>query len=730
MAFSSGHRLKDGDYVIEKEIGRGGFGITYLAKSKNGEQVVIKTLNDEVRRSPDFAKSQEEFVNEAVKLAKCDHPHVVQVEELLQEGALWCIVMEYLSGENLASFIMNRGVLPEADALLYISQIGAALELTHSKNLLHRDVKPANIMLRNCRGGKPCTPEAVLIDFGLARKFIPNQINSHTTLVTPGYAPIEQYYKQHIRGAYTDVYALAATLYVLLTKVLPEPALERAEEVSTRKSDPLVPPKRINSNISDQVNRAILQGMEIDPTRRPQSVGKWLGLLEVDHKNSFRNVDSQAPTIRIPGVSPFLEFFKQKAPKTPSPPPSIEKDDYLDWNKRGDALYNLKKYEEAIKSYDQALALKPDSHVIWSNRGGALYNLKKYEEAIKSYDQALALKPDDHVIWNSRGNALFSWQKYEEAIKSYDQALALKPDGHVIWDNRGDALFGLTKYEEAIKSYDKALALKPDYYDAWTKRGNALRNLNKYEEAIKSYDQALALKPDYYDAWTKRGEALYWLKKYEEAIACYDQALALNPDSYVIWDSRGGALYKLKKYEEAISCYDKALALDPDRAYGWNNQGQRLSNLKKYEEAIACYDKALALEPDNSYFWSYRGDALFNWQKYEEAIKSYDLAVVIQPYHYFAWHNRGRALYNLSKYEEAIKNYDQALAIKPDCDDHWSWKAKCHALQGQVDLAIESLRQAIKLNPNYRKKAKTDSDFDRIRKDPRFFQAEMIDGWV
>lgn len=174
-------------------------------------------------------------------------------------------------------------------------------------------------MLRNCREGKPCTPEAVLIDFGTARKFIPNQINSHTASVTPCYAPIEQYYKRHTPGAYTDVYGLAATLYSCLTKALPESALERAEEVTKKKSDPLVSPQRINSNLSDQVNRAILKGMEIDPTQRPQSVRKWLALLEVDSSNSFRSVDSEAPTIRIPGISPFLEFFKQKAPKTPSP---------------------------------------------------------------------------------------------------------------------------------------------------------------------------------------------------------------------------------------------------------------------------------------------------------------------------------------------------------------------------------------------------------------------------
>jgi tetratricopeptide (TPR) repeat protein/tRNA A-37 threonylcarbamoyl transferase component Bud32 len=625
MAFSEGQKLDNNRYVIKKELGRGGFGITYLAKNKHQEEVVIKTMTDEVQRSPDFARSQQDFVNEALKLAKCDHPHVVQVEGVFQEGALWCIVMEYIAGENLASFIMNRGVLPEAEALLYVNQIGAALKVAHSKSLLHRDVTPNNIMLRTRRGGKPCTPEAVLIDFGLARKFIPNQLNSHTAFVTSGFAPIEQYSKRQTPGEYSDVYALAATLYVLLTKALPESAWDRAEEIRTGKSDPLVPPKRINPNISDKVNLAILKGMAFEAQNRPQSVRQWLALLEVENNKSLRNVDSEAPTIRIPGVSPFLEFFKKKAPKTPSPPAALSNDEAYACLERVFGLIILGKYQEAIVICDKALALKSNEPVY------------------------VLFAP---MVWYARGDALLCLEKYQEAIASFDKALALKLDHHQAWHLRGNALHNLKKYQEAIASYDKALAIKPDHHQAWYYRGFELFILGKYQEAIASFDKALALKPDHYQAWHLRGAALFFLEKYQEAIASYDKALAIKPDYPQDWCYRGDALYNLKKYQEAIASYDKALAIKPDFDEVRNKRGNALSILKKYEEWIATCDQTLAINPNNHFFW-----------------------------------------------------YS---------------KASCYALQSSIHLAIENLEQAIKLNPDCRKKAKTDSNFDLIRQDWRF----------
>jgi serine/threonine protein kinase len=257
MAWASGQHLQGGKYTIEKELSEGGFGITYRAKDNYGRYVAIKTLNDQVQRRPDFAKFQQDFVNEAIKLAKCSHPHIVQIHEVINEDSLWCIVMEYINGENLASWVESQGVLSEAEALRYIHQIGNALTMVHQNGLLHRDVKPHNIILRS---GKS---EAVLIDFGIAREFIQNSTIRHTEFFSDGFAPIEQYDEMTKRGAYTDVYALAATLYSLLTGEVPKMAPMRAIGKS------LEAPKNINPLISNKVNQAIIYGMQIEPESRP-----------------------------------------------------------------------------------------------------------------------------------------------------------------------------------------------------------------------------------------------------------------------------------------------------------------------------------------------------------------------------------------------------------------------------------------------------------------------------
>lgn len=282
MAWLTGQQLQNGKYTIESLLAIGGFAITYLAKDLDNNCVVIKTLNDKLQKSPEFNRFQQDFVNEALRVKGCQHPHIVKVYELFQEGALWCMVMEYIQGKDLYNLVLEQGPLSEEQALVYIQQIAGALIVVHNNGLLHRDVKPQNIMIR------AGTSEAVLIDFGLARKFTPNQPDSHTEFLSHGYAPLEQYFRRRPRGPYTDVYALAATLYVLLTgfslvglkfdHCLPS-ALDRDDEVKNNNKDPLLPVKQVNYHVSDRVNDAILEGMELESKNRPKSVEQWLYLL-------------------------------------------------------------------------------------------------------------------------------------------------------------------------------------------------------------------------------------------------------------------------------------------------------------------------------------------------------------------------------------------------------------------------------------------------------------------
>ncbi|HEY9750026.1 MAG TPA: serine/threonine-protein kinase [Allocoleopsis sp.] len=276
MSWSSGQNIKGGRYTIEKKLGEGGFGITYLARHKNNKYVVIKSLNGDMQRRPDFHELQQDFINEALRLAKCSHPHIVQIHEVLQEGMLWCMVMEYINEESLYHRIASQGILSEVEALHYIWQIGNALTVVHKRGLLHRDVKPPNIMLRPAAKNYY---DAVLIDFGIAREFTPNLTQTHTQALSHGFAPIEQYEEKAKRGAYTDIYALAATLYFILTKEVPISARSRFDGASLKS------PRAINPSISLKIERAILRGMALQPQERPQSVREWLEMLDYKHKN-------------------------------------------------------------------------------------------------------------------------------------------------------------------------------------------------------------------------------------------------------------------------------------------------------------------------------------------------------------------------------------------------------------------------------------------------------------
>lgn len=271
MAWAAGHSLQNGKYTIEKVLGEGRFGITYLAKDAKGERVVIKTLGDALLNDSDFNRFQQNFVKEAFKLAKYQHPHIVRMleepfleQEPSQNKELWCIAMEYVAGIDLAH--RQSAILSIEEARCYIQQIGEALMVVHQHQMVHRDVKPANIMIRS---GKS---EAVLIDFGLARDFDRKlSVSVLDTEAEPNFAAPELYSRTAELRAYTDIYSLAATLYNLLTGKLPTSAKERQLN-----NTPLKPPKEINPQISDKVNRAILRGMKLDAKKRPESVEEWL----------------------------------------------------------------------------------------------------------------------------------------------------------------------------------------------------------------------------------------------------------------------------------------------------------------------------------------------------------------------------------------------------------------------------------------------------------------------
>jgi formylglycine-generating enzyme required for sulfatase activity len=194
------------------------------------------------------------------------------------------MVMEYVKGKNLEQYLYANGVFSESAGLEIIKGIGEALSYIHSRNYLHRDIKPANILLREEDN------KAILIDFGLAREVNFAELMSLTNAKTPVFAPPEQFENRSNFTPALDIYALAATLYVIIAVheppfiPLPSPYLNAKIMLDMKMA--IEPPQKYNSQISQKVNDAILKGMELDYQNRPQSITEWFTFLGIQSQNN------------------------------------------------------------------------------------------------------------------------------------------------------------------------------------------------------------------------------------------------------------------------------------------------------------------------------------------------------------------------------------------------------------------------------------------------------------
>src|SRR5260221_721836 len=184
-----------------------------------------------------------------------------------------------------------------------------------------------------------------------------------------------------------------------------------------------------------------------------------------------------------------------------------------EWIREGNALNGLKRYEEALAAYEQAIRLDPNYTYAYLFKGNALSDLKRYEEALAAYEQAIRLDPDHTYYYYSKGNALSDLKRYEEALAAYEQAIHLDPDDADYYHNKGNALSDLKRYEEALAAYEQAIRLDPDDADYYHNKGIALNELKRHEEALAAYEQAIRLDPNYTYANYAKGFDLNELKR-------------------------------------------------------------------------------------------------------------------------------------------------------------------------------------------------------------------------
>ena len=282
-ALPQGHRLQE--YELVRVLGFGGFGMTYLGFDHHLDKAVaikeylpsdIATRTGDNSVAPqasqfrdDFEWGLDRFLDEARTLARFDHRHIIKVHRFFQAHGTAYIVMEYAEGETLSEFLKRRGTLKEAELKAILYPILEGLEVVHGADFLHRDIKPANIIIRD----EDHSP--VLLDFGAARQAIGSRSRSITSIITPGYAPIEQYSTRGDQGPWTDIYALGGVCYQALTGEVPADATDRVRD------DPLLPvSERCASQARAGFLSAIDWALQVNEADRPQSIAEWRPALD------------------------------------------------------------------------------------------------------------------------------------------------------------------------------------------------------------------------------------------------------------------------------------------------------------------------------------------------------------------------------------------------------------------------------------------------------------------
>lgn len=268
-------------YTIGRTLGEGGFGITYLAwNNSHGAKIAIKEYypKDTAMRNTTLYGSNTLHVSESVKNGSFESglqryareadilkrfsslPGVVSVWDFFYQNGTAYIVMEYVDGISLREFIQSKGgKLTVNETLNIMEPVISALAVIHKNMLLHRDISPDNIMIS--RDGR-----IKLIDFGAARYFTDDTQQSMTVVLKHGYAPIEQYSRKSEQGTWTDVYALSAVLYRMMTGIVPDEAPGRVNK------DGLIPVRKLNKKVPKHIAAAITKGLAIQPKNRYQDM--------------------------------------------------------------------------------------------------------------------------------------------------------------------------------------------------------------------------------------------------------------------------------------------------------------------------------------------------------------------------------------------------------------------------------------------------------------------------
>ncbi|MAG57803.1 MAG: hypothetical protein CMJ83_16070 [Planctomycetes bacterium] len=722
-ATSSGHREDDrhsvGPYRLIREIGRGGQGQVWLAEdTRLGREIALKLLP---RPIGDGGSSSLRFQREAEVASRLDDPGICPVYDVGVHDGTAYIAMRHVQGKTLATIIGEaRQAGPPATStevdlafrLGIMESAARSLHVAHEAGVLHRDVKPGNIMVEGDR--------AVILDFGLARDEAAITLTgSHEVFGTPAYMAPEQIRPQGpAPDQRTDVYALGVTLFECVTLRRPHDALTREALYRQILFDEPPRLRRVNPRLPRDLEAVAETAMQKDPDRRYQTA--------LDLADDLQRVSKLEPTRarRVPAPARLVRWAHRHPARAALGLALVLIASILGY--LGANLDRIQAQQEVERQRRLELLLE---------RGFIERTLDPRGEASRAaFEEALRLAPDSAEALAGLARAMASNPGVDSALDLLDanKALATRHIGlqrlRCLWleradrENEAEVLRPkLREPETALDFYISALALnrtKPNRERAarcqqWFKQAvltapkpRLLYHYAAAKTALESGDfadahmlAAAAFRrwPDKWPAWFLRGRVLSEAPRspadVEEAVRCYEQVLRMSPGNRAAIHSLGSVFTILRRFDEALACFDEALAGDSADVFAHASRAQTLASLDRLDEAVVAIRAALKIE-DNPRFLQVLGRLYAKRKEFEQSLVVLRRALKRGIDNWNAHHDLGNALANLQRYEEAVSPLQRAVALDPGAARSWSLLGAVLEILGHHQNALDALDRA------------------------------------
>ncbi len=395
----------------------------------------------------------------------------------------------------------------------------------------------------------------------------------------------------------------------------------------------------------------------------------------------------------------------------------------------GYAAAAARRMDEALRCFEQAIALAPRQASPWYWKAQALLEAGRLEECLPAYDQALRRSLKDARPWHGKGLALARLRRFEEAVGCFEEAVEANPHDVASWSDRGKSLGVLGRYEESIESLQRAIALDPEAPAPWLNKALAEDELGREADALASYSGFLAVAQAVGDARPlapqvnqarrrvaalevrvgraapvapppapvapaeqpvaaaapsaapvapgpapspavaaealKRGQILLNQGKVAPALQAFDLALAGIDAPAAAWLGRGECLLRLERPAEAVEALERAVEGEPALPRAWHLRGQALEGAGRIDDALRSFDRAAELDSKNPSHWVARGQALLRLGRLEEALSSFEIALQVDPRAPLAKFHQAEVVDRMGDAAAAVRSFQQFLALAP-----------------------------------------------------------------